>query len=345
MYRYLILTRLFKPVATATIIPAMLIGILHSSPPPVGTAAATAVDSYSDAYEKSRSKEEEEELFLWAEPTDLETRDLSYGIGGAEGAPDLASHFRFIRREGLPEDSNEKIIVEDDRGRRWTVKFGPEVKAETAATRIVWAAGYHVDQDYYVERAHIDGRGGFEVEDVRFERDDDGFKGAGRWDWNSNPFSGTRELDGLKTLMALLNNVDVRTENNKIARPRKGKGRLIYYVNDLGSSLGRTGVWFSSLPLLDRIPAETKGVPSHFAAHPFINGSISGVVDFQIKRRLAKAALGGVRVDNARWMGNLLARLSDKQLTDAFAAGGFSETEGAVYVRAIRERIRQLQEL
>lgn len=96
------------------------------------------------------------------------------------------------------------------------MKFGPEAKPETVAARIVWAVGYHTDQDYFVKWTHIEGRGGFDVLDVRFERDNDGFKKVDRWSWNSNPFIGTREFDGLKALMALLNNFDLKTLNNKI---------------------------------------------------------------------------------------------------------------------------------
>jgi hypothetical protein len=44
-------------------------------------------------------------------------------------------------------------------------------------------------------------------------------------------------------------------------------------------------------------------------------------------------------------MGNLLAQLSDKQLADAFRAAGFNDSEVSLYVRTLRERIRQLQNL
>jgi hypothetical protein len=69
------------------------------------------------------------------------------------------------------------------------------------------------------------------------------------------------------------------------------------------------------------------------------------VVDFHITRRRAEQALDGVKVEHARWMGNLLGRLSEKQLADAFRAGGFSESEVAIYVNEIRGRIRRLQNL
>jgi hypothetical protein len=44
-------------------------------------------------------------------------------------------------------------------------------------------------------------------------------------------------------------------------------------------------------------------------------------------------------------MGALLGRLSDKQLTDAFGAGGYDAAETALYVRILRARIIELQQL
>lgn len=284
---------------------------------------------------------------MWEEPADLENRDLFYGIGGKKGQPDPAAKYRFIERDRS--GNSEKIVVEDERDRRWTVKFGPEARPETTASRIVWAVGYHADQDYFVKRAHIEGRGGFDVWDVRFERDDDGFKKVDRWSWQKNAFTGTRDLDGLKVLMALLNNFDLKTLNNKVTRPGKKKSseetRLIHYVNDLGASLGSTGAWYTDAPILGEIPTGSKGNVKDYADSKFIDDVRGGKVVFHSSRRRAKRAMMGVTIDNARWMGNLLARLSDKQLSDAFRAGGFNESETAIYVATIRGRIEQLQKL
>jgi hypothetical protein len=285
---------------------------------------------------------------LWQEPNDIESRDLFYGIGGREGAPDPAGKYIFLGDKGSPNDSNPKITVIDERGRKWTVKFGPEVKSETAATRIVWAVGFHVDQDYFVERAAIEGFTRMETRNMRLEREDDGWKKVGRWDWNANPFVGTRELDGLKTLMALLHNVDLSALNTKIVRSKRQSGgaeKYVYYVNDLGSSLGSTGAWFTKFPWADKARSESKGVPKDYVENGFIAGVKNGEVDFRITRRLANKILDGVKVEHARWMGGLLGSLSEKQLTDAFRAGGFTEAECAIYVNEIRDRIRNLQNL
>ena len=88
-------------------------------------------------------------------------------------------------------------------------------------------------------RAHIEGRGGFNVWDVRFERSDDGYKEEGLWPWAQNPFNGTRELQGLKVLMALINNWDLKTENNKIVRPDKKSGGRPGSANLLRRGSGR----------------------------------------------------------------------------------------------------------
>lgn len=283
---------------------------------------------------------------LWEEPTDIESRDLFNGTGGVEGAPDPNGKFTFVDR--AKSGTSEKIHVTDDKGRKWTVKFGPEVKPETAATRIVWAAGYHVDQDYFVKRAHVEGRGGFDVWDVRFERGDDGYKEEGLWKWEANPFNGTRELQGLKVLMVLLNNWDLKFVNNKIVRPSKksagDRDERIYYVADLGATFGVTGSFFSKLPFFGNAPAGTKGDPGGYSNQRFIEGVQNGQVVFHYKGK-DKQALEGITVENARWMGNLLGKLSDKQLSDAMHAGGFSDADVGTYVRATRDRINQLRNL
>lgn len=316
------------------------------------------VPQKQDKTEKKKQKEERKKdkqassatgdarSVLWQEPTDIETRDLFNGPGGAEGAPDSNGKFTFEERS--KSGTSEKIHVIDDKGRKWTVKFGAEAKPETTATRIVWAAGYHVDQDYFVKRTHIEGRGGFDVWDVRFERRNDGYKEEGLWSWEANPFNGTRELQGLKVLMVLLNNWDLKMDNNKIVRPDKKSGgdrdERVYYIADLGATFGSTGSFFAKLPFFGNAPAGTKGDPDGYYKQAFIDGVRNGQVVFHYKGKDPKA-LDGVTVENARWMGELLGRLSDKQLSDAIRSGGFSDTESATYLRALRDRINQLRNL
>jgi hypothetical protein len=217
------------------------------------------------------------------------------------------------------------------------------------ATRIVWAVGYHTDEDYFVERVHIDGMpGGGDAQRVRFKRRHHGFKNVGVWSWESNPFLGTRQLDGLKVLMVLMNNWDLKASNNKIVRPDKRSGEdpneRIYYVGDLGATFGKTGSLARELHLPADPAAGSRDKPAQFAQQAFIDKVRSGTVQFHYKGK-DPSALKGIPVGNARWMGSMLARLSDKQLSDAFRAGGYSQSETSTLVRAMRERIQELQHI
>jgi hypothetical protein len=285
---------------------------------------------------------------LWRDPVDIEGRDLFYGIGGPEGAPDPSAPFTYVRRK--KSGTQKKIIVKDAHGREWTVKFGPEARPETVATRIVWAAGFHVDQDYFVPRARITGEQNIDARNVRFERRDDGFKEVGNWAWERNPFLGTRELDGLRVLMALLKNWDLAERNNDIKTPKEEPGPQIYYVADLGATFGRTGTFLNSLygnapATVSFSPGKAKGDPYAFTKERFIKEVRGGHVYFNMRHSYSRNSVNGVSVATARWMGALLGRLSDKQLADAFRAGGYNNSETALLVSVMRARITQLQRL
>jgi hypothetical protein len=222
------------------------------------------------------------------------------------------------------------------------------------ASRIVWAVGYHANQDYFVKEARIEGYSEPVVYNVRFQRRDDGYKTVGNWSWESNPFVGTRELDGLKTLMALLNNWDLKELNNKVAHPgAKGEqDRLIYYVSDLGATFGRTRSGYGGIPFTGDVPADrgpgkrkAKGDPEAYASEKFIAEKRNGQIKFYLGRTRGRRLLKDVSVENARWIGSLLGRLSAGQLSDAFRAGGFSDGEVESYVSTIRKRIQELVEL
>jgi len=82
---------------------------------------------------------------LWREPTDIASRDLFLGPGGDAMKPDL-SHVTFVKEEKTGHST--KYVVKDAQGMEWRVKFSNEAQSETAASRLVWAAGYLTDVDY-----------------------------------------------------------------------------------------------------------------------------------------------------------------------------------------------------
>ncbi|MES1256827.1 MAG: hypothetical protein ABUS51_00295, partial [Acidobacteriota bacterium] len=190
------------------------------------------------------------EKVLWREASGMEARELFYGSGGREHQPRGAT-FQFGKED--PDGTNPKFTVRDADGVKWKIKLGAEARPETVATRLVWAAGYFTDEDYFLPEVRVEGlpaklhRGqnlvepGGVLRNARLERDLPDEKKMGIWKWKDNPFAGTREWNGLRVLMALMNNWDLKNENNAVYRAKTKDGeRLLYVVSDLGATFGPT---------------------------------------------------------------------------------------------------------
>ena len=183
---------------------------------------------------------------LWRDRGDISSLNLLYGAGGKEHQP--AGKFTFVKED--KQGSSPKFEVVDEQGVRWKVKLGEETKSETAASRLVWAAGYFTDEDYYLPELRVEKMPKLDrgrefvsadgvVRGVRLERSVKGQKKNGNWSWFKNPFAGTKELNGLRVMMALINNWDFKEINNAIY-DEKGEGPR-YVVSDLGATFGETG--------------------------------------------------------------------------------------------------------
>ena len=156
--------------------------------------------------------------------------------------------FTFVKED--LKGTSPKLVVKDQDGVKWKVKLGIEARPETVASRIVWAVGYYATVDYFLEELQVhemparlhrgknlvtqDGS----LLNARLKREPADESKAGIWRWRSDPFTGTRELYGLRTLMAVLNNWDLKDKNNAIYQ--EGTER-IYAVSDLGASFGCPG--------------------------------------------------------------------------------------------------------
>src|SRR4051812_48722744 len=81
----------------------------------------------------------------WRDPGDIAILNLLQGPGSEALAPQAP--FTFISESKL--GASPKFKVKDARGVTWSVKMGPEAKAETVATRLVWAMGYFADEAYH----------------------------------------------------------------------------------------------------------------------------------------------------------------------------------------------------
>jgi len=291
---------------------------------------------------------------LWRNRGDVPALNLLDGPGGKNRQP--GTNFTFIQE--TKGGTSPKFEVEDENGAKWKVKLGPEVRSETAATRLVWAAGYFADEDYYRPQIHVQGmkplsRGqeyvseGGMVREARLERQGGG-KELKNWSWYDNPFVGTREFNGLRVMMALINNWDLKEINNEIL---DAGGEPRYEVSDLGASLGSTGNNFGRSKEVMKDYAEAKfiekvtpeSVDFVMDSRPFV----LTVVNFPNYRSRTKmeSVAKHIPIADARWLGSRLGQFSSEQIRDCFRAAGFTPAEVEGYTRAVMKRIQALKEL
>jgi hypothetical protein len=292
---------------------------------------------------------------IWHDPGDISSQNLRYGPGGQAHEP--AGKFKFIKED--KEGTSAKFDIEDEQGVQWRAKLGEEAKPETAAARLLGAVGYFSDEDYYLPELRVDGmqklsRGN------KFVSADGVIRGArlkrhkkqkkiGNWSWFHNPFVGTKELDGLKTMMALINNWDLKEINNAIYEEQGGV--RYYEVSDVGATFGRTGNPFtrSKSNLKDyrgsKFIQKTASERVDFSLHsrPFFLAAID--VPNYITRTKMQGIVKKIPRTHAHWVGQLLGRLSAEQIRDCFRAAGYSPDEVEGFAKVVEGRIVELNQL
>ena len=274
---------------------------------------------------------------LWHDPGDVSALDLLNGPGGEEMKPDL-SRLTFVKEE--KGGYSKKYRVKDGKGRVWVAKVGKEAQPETAATRLVWAAGYVTEITYLAPRVTIPGKGTFE--NVRFEARPENVERFDEWRWEANPFSGKRELQGLKILMALIENWDLKDSNNRVlAVSGAGGTELHYIVSDLGATFGKTGGQKSPMALLRNVKG-SRNEPEDYASDKFVEGVEGGMVRFNFSGKNS-GLMSDIKAEDARWVGELLSRLTDKQIEDAFRAANYTDEEVRLLSAEVRRRIGELE--
>jgi hypothetical protein len=269
---------------------------------------------------------------LWRKPADISSRDLFLGPGGSSMRPDLR-RITFIKEE--KGGYSKKYRVRDASGREWVAKIGKEAQSETSAVRLLWGVGYETEVNYLVPLVQIPGKGTFR--NVRFEARPADVKRVEGWRWSRNPFIGTREFQGLKIMMALMNNWDIKDSNNEILHVRgPGGDELRYIISDLGATFGHaSGTFF-----FWRI-TRSRNNPEKYANSKFFEK----VKDNRVRVHYGgknKGLLRDISIDDAIWMGRLLTQLSDQQITDAFRAANYTPAQINLLVRTVRARSDEL---
>jgi len=302
---------------------------------------------------------------LWHSPGDIRSRNLFFGPGGEKHAPHTV--FTFVKED--MNGTNPKFDVHDENGIKWKVKSGVEARPETVASRLVWAVGYSANEDYFMPVLHVEnlpahlhrgqnlvGPGGT-FQNVRLKRELKDEKKVGVWQWRSNPFTNTRELNGLRVMMALISNWDVKDANNAVYEEKHSEGsegpEHVYMISDLGASFGTTGRSWTH--------TGSKGNLKAYSHSRFISKVTERYVDFNFPTRPAAIFIftpreffsrvglrwigKNIPIKDAQWMGQLLAQLSPEQIHDAFRAAGYSPEEVEGFSKVVEGRIAQLNKL
>jgi hypothetical protein len=328
------------------------------------SAPATAKKGPKTAASDEESSSSAKTVF-WINPVDIQSRNLFYGSGAEAHAPHTTYSFEKEDMDG----TSPKFIVRDENGVRWKAKLGHEARPETVASRFVWAVGYSTNEDYFLPELRVQGmpnhlRRGQQFVDaqgiahnVRLKRYLDGEKKTGIWKWSDNPFSNTRELNGLRVVMALINNWDTKNVNNAIYHEKHSEGSAepenVYMVSDLGATFGTTGVSWSR--------AGADGILQSYSHSKFIVKTTPTYVDFATPSRpmlldvfyppdffmrVHMRWIGRhIPLADVRWMGQLLAQLSPAQIRDAFRAAGYPPNEVEGFSKVVEARIAQLNKL
>lgn len=269
---------------------------------------------------------------LWSPPDDIASRDLLHGEGGASMAPDPARSFVFVKeKEG---GTSPGYTVKDRDGVTWNVKMGVEAQPEVAVSRLLWGIGFRQPPVYLLPSWTLQGgpRPGIKTT-ARFRPELPGWREAGSWLWREGPFVGTRPLKGLIAFMRIVNNWDLLDRNNEVyefERPRDGVTRFLV-VRDLGASLGRT----------ESIHQGSKNDVEGFEKQAYIEKVVDGAVHYEDRGRRHHDLYAMVRVEDVRWVSDLLAQLTEEQWQDAFRAAAYEPDVAARYIARLREKVEE----
>jgi hypothetical protein len=273
---------------------------------------------------------------LWQEPDDIASRDLFCGPWGSERAPDPDATYTFVERK--QQGTNPGLTVQDALGREWHVKQPPhndqgaEGPIEVTLSRVLSAVGYHQPPVYFLPVLSVTDKKGTHVEPGgRFRLSEKSLKRTGSWSWQQNPFVGTRPYQGLLAILMMFNSSDIKNENNVLYQVKKQGGGVDqwYAVRDLGTALGETA----------RL-APQRGDPDIFEREPFIDGVKDGFVQFNY-HGWHQELVERISPDDVAWASELLGKLTARQWSDAFRAGGYDRATADRFIGRLQQKIAE----
>jgi hypothetical protein len=268
---------------------------------------------------------------LWVDPGPS-PRNLDRGVAGNHPRPVADAPYDVLAKD--TRGFSITYRVKDSHGAEWNVKIGPEAQTEVVASRILWAVGYHQLPSFFVERwIAVEHARGQMLGGARFRPRDLPMDSKGVWSWQRNPFVGTREYNGLLSVLMLINSTDLKNDNNELyelkGEPREQAKRW-YVVKDLGASLGETG----------RVDPR-RGYLDGFEREPFLVGHDGGpFVRFAYRGR-HQELLRHIPIEHLKWACQRVLAITDRQWREAFTAGNYDEEATTRYVARIRAKAQE----
>jgi hypothetical protein len=305
-----------------------------------------ALGQFAASFEPARaSRVARANEILWRDPGVIAKRDLYWGMGNAARAP--RPPFTFV--EESTSGNRPKVEVKDAAGVKWMVKLTPtdplynEVNAEIAATRLMWALGYQVDENYFIKSGKIIGAKGLtraaetigpdgSFTKARFERRDPEWDEVGFWNIEDSVFKGTKELSGFHAALLLMNSWDVKPANTVILRSKGEKPNELYIMSDLGSTFGS----------MKGSNNRSRWDLEMYKTTEYVTGVVEGT-KFQFHHTLLGNKPIIIPIEHARWFSGLASQLTDPQLRRLFEAAGGTPAEVAGFAAAVRAKIQELQ--
>jgi hypothetical protein len=285
---------------------------------------------------------------IWHDPGAVNQLDFRYGIGGEEMAP--KPPFSFTKED--MSGTSPKVQIHDANGRVWVIKFGEEASPDTFATRMVWAAGYWVEPNYFVAdgvitgahhltraRNEVDGAGNFHNGRFQLRSDSPQYLNNITWKWDGNPFVGTPELNGLKIMMMLLSNWDDKDFRDAASRGSntaiyKDGERYIFFIDDWGASMGNWG------HVMTR--SKWNCIDYYRQSKNFVKSMQPGAVDWGYAGQHTHLMTDGVRPADVKWLMQYLGKITDEQIRTGLISSGASQEDAGFCAQGIRMRIQEL---
>ena len=252
-------------------------------------------------------------------------------IRGPLVRPDLTALLKRIH--GGSSCSDDVWVVLDNEGRQWCVEArkvsateqaqleaSREAKAVALGASVVAALGYWVE-DTLISRSDV------KVEGVvlrsalwRLARPPDEEWRA--WTWQSNPFVGSQQLQGLKVALLLLGVTDF--EHSPGEWTKRGED-AIYFAGPFRRSLGyRDGILSGGAGNLKRYRDSTLVVRSE-----------GGFLRTESKA----PSLQGLSLSDAQWLAGRANNLSRMALVEAGVSAGFSPEDATAFADGFQRRV------